>query len=626
MACSITIDGVFGLGAGPSVIRVIGTVVDCPADVEGNAVIVGISCISADGPFIERPAETDLSGNWQVLIPVQPNDNCRCNQSVFVRAHCATQADCSAEFTEDQLKCVECPAIRFTDPDDVARPPSVVVECNPDGTATVTVSYVVDNTTTMFIHVRVQPGHPAGIVISGGLNGIAPGSSVFLTTVLQYPAPSAPAPFFEILDMSFNPTGCPPVPIPLGPIGPCEPSECPVITGIDVELGQCETDTADGVSKRRVLFTPTVVGPDPAVAHNWSFGDGISVLVSGPPVPIPHLYAATPISEPELCVTGPGECATSCYSVPLSEFDAFQPCECPDIVSVAVDIGECERDPADGKLKRRVTFTPVITGPPPSAHTWSFGDGGTDFASGPPGPTEEHLYESKPTTEPELCITGPDPGCEDQCHQVPLSEFDAFEPCEEGPPPPDERPPPICGALTFLIAGLIALAFGLTLVAITLQVCFLGITVPGWLWGIIIGIWIAVALAVAIAYILCFRGICPCPNRCDWLAIAWIVALAGAIVALYLSGCCTLMLVISVVNSVIYAVSFGLWLRECEPGTCLTLDYLSIAIVTGAGTILGFLIVLPVIKTCGLQWVAVVVSTLAGLIVIATAACHQSSE
>jgi len=617
MACSIFIDGVFVLCVGPSVIRVIGTVVDCPTDVEGNTVIVEISCISTDGPFIERSAETDSSGNWQVLIPV--THDCVCNQIVFVRAHCATKPDCSVKFIEDQLPCIECPTILFLDPDDDAAPP-IVVECNPDGTAMVTVSFLFDNTTSMLIYLKVLPGHPAGTVISGGFIGSTSGGSGYFSTVLQYPTPSDPAPFIEILDLSFNPIGCPPIPIPLDPIERCETSECPVITRIDVELLECLRDSADGIIKRMVRFTPNVVEPDP-LAHNWSFGDGTSVLNLGPPEPIEHLYAASPDSEPQLCVTGPMPCATSCLSVPLSEFDDFEPCECPEIVSVVVSIGECERDPSDGKLKRKVTFTPAITGPPPTAHTWSFGDGATDVLPGSPGPTD-HLYEDKPTTEPELCIAGPDPKCEDKCHQVPLSEFDAFEPCGEAPPD-DETPPTICGALPFLIAGLLAFALGTTLVALTLQ-C-MSLPVPGWVWGIIIGIWIAVAIAVAITYLLCFLDICPCPNRCDWLAIAWVVALAGAIVALYLSGCCsTLMLVISIGLFVTFAGSFGLWLYKCESETCLMVDYLSIAIVTGAGTIIGYLIALPVIAACGLGWIAVLASTLGGLVVIAAAACHAS--
>jgi hypothetical protein len=361
MACSITIDGVFGLGLGPSVIRVVGTATDCPPDVEGATVLVGISCVSAEGPFIERSAGTDASGNWQALIPVEPRDNCRCDQRIFIRARCASIPDCSAALTADRLQCVECPTITFPSPSDDVTPAPVIVECNPDGSASVTVHFSVQNTTPHFIHVFVNPG-PEGSLISGGSIGLTPGNGGFFTAVLQYPTPSSPQPFIQILDVSFNPTGCPPVPIPLDPIEPCEPAECPVITRIDTEVGQCETDPTDGVSKRRVRFTPSVVGPDP-VAHNWNFGDGISALVPGPPVPIEHLYAATPIFEPELCVTGPGECATSCRTVPLSAFDTFQPCQCPEIASVAVSIYECERDPADGKLKRKVIFTPAITGP-----------------------------------------------------------------------------------------------------------------------------------------------------------------------------------------------------------------------------------------------------------------------
>jgi len=99
------------------------------------------------------------------------------------------------------------------------------------------------------------------------------------------------------------------------------------------------------------------------------------------------------------------------------------------ITDIDVDIGECQVDPTDGQLKRKVTFTPTVTGPDPTAYEWTFGDGTTKSDPGPPGP-EEHLYEAKPGEAPQLCIEGPD-ACPQTCQEVPLSEFDTFEPCAD---------------------------------------------------------------------------------------------------------------------------------------------------------------------------------------------------
>ena len=95
MACKIVIDGVFGLGQPMDKIRVAGTVEDCPVDVEGNSVLVSLSCRSASGPFQERFASVDYEGKWQAIFPT-PVPNCECGSDVFITARCIGPEGCSA--------------------------------------------------------------------------------------------------------------------------------------------------------------------------------------------------------------------------------------------------------------------------------------------------------------------------------------------------------------------------------------------------------------------------------------------------------------------------------------------------------------------------------------------------
>lgn len=214
---------------------------------------------------------------------------------------------------------------------------------------------------------------------------------------------------------------------------PC-PQECPEITDITVEIGECEEDPVDGKLKRKVTFTPTVTGTP--TTYKWTWGDMTSDPtmawpITPPPVSV-HLYQVKPTAEPEFEIFGPfPPCGSETKTVSISEFDTFEPCECPEITKIDVEIGECVEDPEDAKLKREVKFTPTVTGPMPDAWEWKFGDGETDFGPGLPTADEStHLYETIPPDPPEFCIQGPD-SCPDTCRDVPLSEFDTFEPCEE---------------------------------------------------------------------------------------------------------------------------------------------------------------------------------------------------
>jgi hypothetical protein len=605
MACSITIDGVFGLGAGPSIVRVVGSVVDCPPDVEGNNLVVGVSCASPDGPFNERSTQADASGNWQVLISNGTQAGCRCDAPIFVRARCTSAPDCSVEFRAERLLCVDCPEITFPG-DDVIKP--VFVECNPDGTASVTVNFFIKNTTSTFLYIILNPGI-GGTAVSGGAVGITPGGSFFATAVLQYPTPSSPQPFIEILDINLEPTGCAPIPIPVPPIEPCEAANCPVITRIEVEFLDCELDPADGILKRRVRFTPSLAGPEP-VAHDWSFGDGKSDGGLGPPGIIEHLYDGPPTFPPELCVTGPEGCPRTCQSVQLTGFDVFEPCQCPELVTVGVTIGDCERDPTDQKLKRKVTFNPTFSGPPPSSHQWDFGDGTVDFNSGPPG-QKVHLYEAKPANTPRLCIKGPDPKCEEKCHEIPLSEFDPFQACGDGPPPIEDDESSGCGALRLIVAVAGAMAILAALLAICVPAAATALFITA-------GVLAALAAIAGILYaIFCRKK--PCEVA---LLISGQSTLGAGAAAIILSACCPWMIW---AGFALVASGMGLlllWRSRCNKSVCALAKEITKIIGGIVLPLIGFVVIIPGLALCvngvALAWVSAVF----GLIAVYAASCE----
>ena len=592
MACNIQIDKVVGVGAEPS-ISVIGTIEDCATDVDGGTVIVRLSCGSADNQVAIKNTEVHPSGLWYATFD-GVGDQCRCGGEVFVTAECATDSSCSASFA-GEIDCIEvCPPIFL--PGDDAGSQFVTSECNPDGTANVTITLEFANTTSTLIFLRLIPGPEATEVHNPFTGFLSGASSTVVDFLFQYPTPSTPSPILVVLAKPDGELiGCPPFEIDIPPLETCR-QDCPLINAIEVEIGECEKDPDVGYEKRRVTFSPTVTGPTPT-AHVWEFGDGESQLGAGPPNAISHLYEGVPIFKPSLCVVGPNECEDACLDVPLSEFDDFETCVCPVIDSISVTFGDCMTDPDDGKQKRKVTFSPTITGPAPTSHIWNFGDGSSDLSGGAPG-SIEHLYEVSPTTQPQLCISGPEP-CSDSCQDVTLSEFDGFEPCGGGPNTSDDDESFGCGALRIGVA----IAAALTILAVLLAIC-----VPAAATALI---YVAIG-AVILTVILTVVYSIFCPNKpCKvGLLISGQSSLAAGVAALVLSACCPwviwagLGLIISGLGLLL------LWRSQCGKTYCEFAK--EVVKVLGAFVlpILGILIGIPVISVCfsgfALGWISAV--------------------
>lgn len=271
MPCNVEIDAVFGLGQPMDTIRVIGTVEDCPTDVEGNSVQVGASCRSPDGPFEEVFASVDYEGKWEALFPM-PVDGCECGSEVFVTAQCATQSDCAAEPFQGEIHCVECPDLSFGTDDDVGLL-DVQFECDSDGTVLVQISFEVTNTTGDLIHVVVNCG-PGGTSVSGGAFGFLPGSSGSVEVICRYDpaATPSPQPFVEFFDSDHERHGCPPVPVPVPPLPDCSEGGCPTTVTLEVQDSEGEIIDVDEI----LCLTPgdysiEVTEPfNPDLAYTWS--------------------------------------------------------------------------------------------------------------------------------------------------------------------------------------------------------------------------------------------------------------------------------------------------------------------------------------------------------------------
>lgn len=578
MACNIKIDSVVGVGNGPT-ISVMGTMEDCATGIDGGTVIVRLSCGSANNRVATINAEVHASGIWYATFD-GVEGQCRCGGDVFVTAECATDSSCSDSFT-GKLDCIEvCPPILL--PGDDAGSQFVTSKCNPDGTANVTITLEFTNTTSSLKFLRLIPG-PDATEVHNPVTGFLGGANDEVDFLFQYPTPSTPSPILVVLtEPNGELTGCPPFEIDIPPLESCR-QDCPLISAIEVEIGDCENDPDVGYEKRRVTFSPTVTGPTPT-AHVWEFGDGESQLGAGAPNAISHLYEGVPIFKPSLCVVGPNECEDACLDVPLSEFDNFETCVCPVIDSISVTIGDCISDPDDGKQKRKVTFSPTITGPAPTSHIWNFGDGSSDLSGGAPG-SIEHLYEFSPTTQPQLCISGPEP-CSDSCQDVAMSEFDGFESCS-GSIITDDDESFGCGALRIGVA----IAAALTILAILLAIC-----VPAAATALI---YVAIG-AVIITVILAVVYSIFCPNKpCKVaLLISGQSSLAAGVAALVLSACCPWVFWAGLGLTASGLGLLMLWRSQCGKSYCEFAK--EVVKVLGAFVlpILGILVGIPVISVC----------------------------
>lgn len=371
----------------------------------------------------------------------------------------------------------------------------------------------------------------------------------------------------------------------------------------------------------------TVSGGTPQTFH-WEFGtpDNASLTVDatvpGATPTTTHPYPAPGSGESNytatFTITGTSAECIDTVTIPV----VVSGCggDCPMIDDLSAQVGNCQNNGT-----REVSLNATITGGGIEQYVWAFGDGivSTIDATVVASPITVHNYAAPGTYNATLTIVGPQ-RCEDQIRSITV-EVPA---CEAPPPtPPQPQPPTICGSMIYIVAALLAIAMVATVLLLALQVCpsFAVIQVPQWAWGIIAGLWIAAAVAIIIWYALCAFRICPCPTKCDWAVMVWTATLAGAVIALFLAGCCDSWWWALVIGlGLVFAGAFFYWLFECQPGLCLVLDLLLIVFGSVAATAIAYIALVPIIQACGYIWVEVTVTSIVAVLAIAVPSCHAN--
>jgi hypothetical protein len=309
MACEITIGDIRLVGLGPVAIEVSGSAVGCAS------VLVSLSCLDAtDGPFIEATAAV-TGGSWTAVFPDATDARCSCDGTTridaFAVARCVTDPACIATPNpfKKTIKCDLCPAVVLIEPE---LNPSV--QCNPDGTVSVTLQAQINNATgsTVIVHIGCGPGgspipFPPGTVV----HIVSQGTTV-VSQVCQYSTPVTPEPLV-IID---SPTGCPPVPIEIE-----HQICCPDPASITVSIGEC----VGGM--RQVTFD---LGG--SFSGSIDYGDGSPSQVFAGSL-LSHDYAVPPTSY-----TATLEVAF-CEDIPVA-VDGLDPCE--EVGACCLPDGSCE--------------------------------------------------------------------------------------------------------------------------------------------------------------------------------------------------------------------------------------------------------------------------------------------
>ncbi len=604
MACSIIITEVIGIPQAPGssivdAVVVKGTAQGCDGINLGASSFhlqITVTCSSGS----QNSANvTVIHGQFEGEVKI----NCECETIVKIEVVCLTDPTCTDAF-EGPLPCNppaddECPDITVTmqvgDCDENGlQQVTFTAHVNALGTVTpVVAEYNYGDGTTGSAFLISAPGDIVELA-----HGYLPGTNVTATLNIIQP------PTCQSIQIPVDLTGQPTCDI-----------ECPVIDQVNVSVGACNDD-----GTRTVTLTGLLSGGQPSSIH-WEFGTPDAaeqtIMVSGPQATVTttHNYPAngsgTTTYTAVLTVTAAdGQCVDS-FPVQV-EIEGCDTNECPTVDDVTANMGPCISE-----TQRRVGLNVSITGGGFTEYEWDFGDGTTQTIdpSVQGNPSTSHDYEIGNTYTATLTTTAPD-GCEDQSGSATFGVNDCGT----------STPPKKCGSMLFIILALLVIAVGATIFTLALETCpaLAAIPVPTWVWGVIAGLWVAVAAAIALSYILCWLEICDCLTACDWAVLGWGALITMGILMMLLSGCCLpFWLPVGIGLFVLGAAAFGLWYYKCQPGRCYALDLLSVVFVTIAATAITYILIVPAIQACALTWVEVGVATLGAAIVTATAICHS---
>lgn len=608
MACDVTITEVKGILAAPGdtvtdSVRVTGTASECASISVGSgsfAIHVSVDC--GNGPVeVSVPV---VGGNWQAEVKAA----CTCGERVLVTAICITDPACRDTF-DGPLDCEEnaCPTVVAS----VAIGP-----CNADGTRSASLTA---NFTSL--------GAGGPIVVEWDYGDGTSGSAFAVSAIGTFTegphAYAGPGPFPAQLNFIL-PAACPPVDftVDLTAVTPCPAAPCPDIVSFSAAAsGLCNAD-----STRDVTLSATLSGGPPQTFH-WEFGTPDSAtltLDATVPGTLPvttHAYPApgTGVSSYTATFTVTGTDPSCVRTETVLVTVAGCGGACPTIDTVTASVGDC-----DASGRRSVVLDATLVGGGFLEYQWVFGDGDTQTidATITGNPQTSHAYTAPGSYTATLTATTPG-GCDDAEDSVVV----AVPACGDGGGSGGGNGGGgACGSLLLIVAALLIIATGATLFTLALSICppLMVVPVPGWVWGIVAGLWVAAGAAVVIWLLLCAFGICDCPSKCDWAAIGWMTSLAGAIIALYLAGCCSGLWWLLVIGLGVAAVgAFTYWVAECDPTPCRILDLMLVVFASVAATAITYIAAVPVILTCGFTWVEVAVATIVAALAVAVPTCHS---
>lgn len=375
----------------------------------------------------------------------------------------------------------------------------------------------------------------------------------------------------------------------------CEPlGECPQVTGLTASVNGC----AGSGNSAAVTFTGTLTPPAPNCTFQWNFGDGTPPVITNTPAAT-HLY----LSPGSYTVTVTAICGTCIRQTSI--FITVPVC-CPVLTGIAFNVNGC----ADGKGKSALVTLAATTNPAGAmgVFTWDFGDGSPAVIT--PTSSVTHSYSNSGSFAVTVTLTPSDP----TCPPTTTSNTVSVPPCNPDDDDDDDDEGVGCKAIRFIMTIAAILAILSVLVAICVPAAATTL------------FWIALGLGILAAIAGIFWAIF-CPKPCGFaLLFSWQVALGVGFAVLYFTQCCPFMWWVGIGLIAAALGLLALWVKECDSTFCEVMVEMSVAIVAVLLPLLGWLGVIPALQPCINQTVAAILSSLAGAIVIAVAACANNNN
>lgn len=302
----------------------------------------------------------------------------------------------------------------------------------------------------------------------------------------------------------------------------------------------------------------------------WTLGDGSPALV-GSEATVYHTYDKQSI-EQELTVTvagrGPQDCASE-FSRKV-RIPAKDEGRCPQLLRLEV-LRQMEPNDRASEVELRAHFA----GETPDAYAWT-------WQAGQP---------ATQTAQPWVTLTLPRSALSDRSYDIKLRATGPDDCVSEGeievtvPQQPVEPVSAFCRLVPYLLAFLMALAFGALLITSvgSLTQSF----VPGS--GGVVGLELLLTVVAGVTILMLSRKRgCP-PDRCDWLGMGWATALGGLMVSFFLLNCFNWVPVVLGLFAALGGLGY-LWFRDCAKDEKAKVMFYFFAAGVVAGLLNGVLV------------------------------------